>query len=146
MHALKEARKFIEKDPFDPAAQTLSRLVLALESEADFPIADIYLLDYSNFKIALQILEEWRLDRHYAGKSKLLDTSRQAADANLGKPAAASESAAAPAKAKNGKSTDDKTDSKPEAVAAPAKTEAAADKKQPAKTKAASKRGKSDAS
>ena len=80
MRAIKEARKFIEKNPGSDSAKTLSRLVLALESEADFPISDIYLLDYDNFNLALAILQEWRLDRHYAGKSRLFDISRHVAD------------------------------------------------------------------
>ena len=124
MRAIKEARKFIKANPADPSAVTLSRLVLALESEADFPIADIYLLDYSNFKIALQILQEWRLDRHYAGKSKLLDTSRQAT--GNGSTAA---------------STESDTNNTAAADAQPA--EAAAEKK-PAKAKAPAKRKSAD--
>lgn len=87
MRAIKEARKYIEKNPDNQAAKTLSRLVLALESEADFPIADIYLLDYDHFKLALEILQEWRLDRHYAGKSRLFDASRHLSDLHQQPPA-----------------------------------------------------------
>ncbi|WP_448253534.1 hypothetical protein [Ottowia oryzae] len=57
----------------------MSRLVLALESEGDFAIADLYQLDSERFKLALEILDEWRLDRHYASKSKLFDVSMQLA-------------------------------------------------------------------
>lgn len=79
MRAIKEARKFIERKPNDADAKTLSRLVLALESEADFPVTDLYLLDTANFKLAMQILDEWRLDRHYASKVRLFDVSMQMA-------------------------------------------------------------------
>lgn len=79
MRAIKEARKFIERSPKQPQAMTLSRLVLALESEGDFAIADLYQLDSERFKLALEILDEWRLDRHYASKSKLFDVSMQLA-------------------------------------------------------------------
>ena len=79
MRAIKEARKFIERSPKQPQAMTLSRLVLALESEGDFAIADLYQLDSERFKLALEILDEWRLDRHYASKSKLFDVSMQMA-------------------------------------------------------------------
>ena len=79
MRAIKEARKFIERSPKHPQAMTLSRLVLALESEGDFAIADLYQLDGERFKLALEILDEWRLDRHYASKSKLFDVSMQSA-------------------------------------------------------------------
>lgn len=79
MRAIKEARKYIERKPEDSNAKTLSRLVLALESEAQFPITDLYLLDIDKFKLALEILDEWRLDRHYASKARLFDVSLQMA-------------------------------------------------------------------
>ena len=79
MRAIKEARKFIERQPNDANARTLSRLVLALESEASFPITDLYLLDADKFRLAMEILDEWRLDRHYASKVRLFDISMQLA-------------------------------------------------------------------
>ena len=85
MRAIKEARKLIEKSPKSQAALTLSQLVLALESESDYRLTDIYQLDYDHFKLALEILQEWRLDRHYAGKSRLFDASRQLVDMNAPK-------------------------------------------------------------
>lgn len=83
MRAIKEARKFIERDPANESAQILSRLVLALEAEADFPISDIYRLDFDRFTLALKILEDWRLDRYYAGKARLFDISLQTAGLQL---------------------------------------------------------------
>lgn len=71
MNAIKDARKLIEKDLAQPFAQTLSRLVLALESEETFPITDIYALDLDRFNLALEILRQWRLERYYAGKTPL---------------------------------------------------------------------------
>ena len=79
MRAIKEARKYIERSPKQPQALTLSRLVLALESEGVFKITDLYQLDMERFKLALEILDEWRLDRHYASKAKLFDVSLQMA-------------------------------------------------------------------
>jgi hypothetical protein len=81
MRAIKEARKLIEKTPESDAAKILSQLVLALEAEGDFHIADIYQLNYHHFKLALEILQEWRIDRHFASKTKLFDASRLLADA-----------------------------------------------------------------
>lgn len=81
MRAIKEARKLIEKNPESDAAKTLSQLVLALEAEGDFHIADIYQLNYHHFKLALEILQEWRIDRHFASKTKLFDASRLLAEA-----------------------------------------------------------------
>ncbi|MBH1957315.1 hypothetical protein [Polaromonas sp.] len=83
MRAIKEARKFIERNPADPSAKALAKLVLALESEAEFPIIDIYQLDFERFNLALDILREWRLDRYFAGKAKLFDTATHASSLPL---------------------------------------------------------------
>ena len=79
MHAIKVARKFIQQQPDSDSAKTLARLVLALESEADFPISDIYKLEFENFELAIKILNEWRLDRYASGKVRLFDLSLQMA-------------------------------------------------------------------
>ncbi len=77
MRALKQARKLIEKKPESPAAQALSSLVVALESETPFALQTLYQLDYDNFELALDLLKEWRLDRYYSSKVRLLDLSVQ---------------------------------------------------------------------
>lgn len=80
MRAIKEARKFIQQNPDSPSAQLLAKLVLALENETNFPISDIYGLDFDRFNLALKVLHEWRLDRYYAGKGRLFDLSLQMND------------------------------------------------------------------
>lgn len=77
MNAIKSARKFIVANPSSESARTLAQLVLALESETQFQIADIYKLDLETFDIAIDILKQWRIDRYYAGKAKLFDLSMQ---------------------------------------------------------------------
>ena len=104
MRAIKEARKYIERKPDDESAKTLSRLVLALESEIDFQITDLYKLDMARFKLALDILDEWRLDRHYASKARLFDVSMQMAV--LGRPKAEADQPAG--SDKNGKQDKEK--------------------------------------
>jgi hypothetical protein len=88
MRAIKEARKYIEQNPQAPSAKTLARLVLALESEADFPVTELYQLNFEHFNLALSILREWRLDRYYAGKARLFDISLQMAELDKGAGAA----------------------------------------------------------
>jgi hypothetical protein len=78
MLAIKKARKLIEANPADAASKTLADLVLALESETPFQLADISELDYQRFEIALEILAEWRMDRYYAKKLRLVDVSTMA--------------------------------------------------------------------
>ncbi|MFM2324048.1 MAG: hypothetical protein RL244_927 [Pseudomonadota bacterium] len=140
MRAIKEARKFIESNSSSADAITLSRLVLALESEIDFPITDIYLLDYDKFKLALEILQEWRLDRHFAGKSRLYDASMHLAGMTAaGDVPAAPKAAAKPAPKKKAASTKPSEAMKAAAKAAkPAAKKAAAPKKaaEPAKAEA----------
>lgn len=77
MNAIKTARKLIAADPTTDTARTLSQLVLALESEATFDLAQIYELDLPAFELAIRVLSEWRLARYYVGKAKLFDLSYQ---------------------------------------------------------------------
>lgn len=77
MNAIKAARRFIETDSANESAKILARLVLALESERSFELVTLYQLDYKSFQLAIDILQEWRLDRYYASKSKLYDLSLQ---------------------------------------------------------------------
>ena len=78
MLAIKKARKLIEANPSSEASRTLAALVVALETEASFPLNSIYTLGDKPFQLALDILAEWRLDRHYAKKMRLMDVIHQA--------------------------------------------------------------------
>ena len=77
MRALKQARKLIEKKPDTATAKTLSGLVVALESDTPFALTSLYQLDYDDFELALDLIKEWRLDRYYSSKVRLLDLSVQ---------------------------------------------------------------------
>jgi hypothetical protein len=77
MLAINKARKLIESDPSDPSAQIIAELVLALQGETSISVAQLYSLDNKHFELVLEILDEWRLDRHYASKLLLIDTSLQ---------------------------------------------------------------------
>ena len=78
MLAIKKARKLIGANPNDAASQTIAALVVALESATTISVAQLYSLDDKRFALALEILDEWRLDRHYASKLRLLDSSNLA--------------------------------------------------------------------
>ncbi|MDF1484548.1 hypothetical protein PY257_05020 [Ramlibacter sp. H39-3-26] len=99
MNAIKLARNFIATDPTSEAARTLAALVLALESAGPFELSSLYRLDYKRFQLAIDILEEWRIDRYYAGKAKLFDLSLQVSELPPPAPAAAPAPAPAPAAA-----------------------------------------------
>ncbi len=93
MLAIKKARKLIEANPNDPAAHIISALVLALESETSISVAQLYQLDDKRFELALEILNEWRLDRHYASKLRLLDSSTMVQALSMMPPDSAASSA-----------------------------------------------------
>lgn len=73
MHAIKQVRKFLERDPESASARALARLVAALAEERDYPLADLYQMDTHAFELALDLLRDWRLDRYYAQRIKLFD-------------------------------------------------------------------------
>lgn len=75
MNAFKEARKLIEGNPLTETAQTLSDLVIALESQQAYRLERLYALELRHFELAIALISEWRLDRYYARKGKLLDLS-----------------------------------------------------------------------
>ena len=77
MQALKKARKLIENKPQKTSAKVFSKLILALESESMFNLADLYQLDFDDFSLAMDIMKDWRLDRYYTTKAVLLDLSLQ---------------------------------------------------------------------
>ncbi|RYX92466.1 MAG: hypothetical protein EOO28_22295 [Comamonadaceae bacterium] len=86
MNAIKKARKIIQSAPDEPASGTLANLVLALETEGNFNLGQLYNTDLKTFELALDMLREWRIDRYYLGKMKLIDIARQ--HGSLGRPAA----------------------------------------------------------
>lgn len=75
MNAFKEVRKLIEANPLTDTAQTLSDLVIALESQQAYRLERLYALEFRHFELAIALISEWRLDRYYAKKGKLLDLS-----------------------------------------------------------------------
>ncbi len=75
MLAIKKARKLIEKSPESPTARTLSNLIIALETEQDFSLKTLYQLKLDDFDLAMDVLKEWRLDRYYMSKVRLMDVS-----------------------------------------------------------------------
>lgn len=75
MTAIKKIRKYLAANPKAASSRILVRFVLALETEESFLLADLYRLDYDVFKLALELLDEWRLDRYYTAKGQLLDVA-----------------------------------------------------------------------
>ncbi len=75
MLAIKKARKLIEKSPDSTTARTLSGLIIALETQQPFALNSLYQLALDDFELAMNVLKEWRLDRYYMSKVRLMDAS-----------------------------------------------------------------------
>jgi hypothetical protein len=73
LNAIKELRKYLEKDSTSEQAKILARLAAALAEERAFPLADLYRLNYDEFQLAIELLQDWRLDRYYAARIRLFD-------------------------------------------------------------------------
>jgi len=78
MRSIKKARLMIEADPLSKGSLTMSSLVTALESESHFNLNRLYELDLVQFEMALNVIKDWRVDRYYMGKAKILDIATQA--------------------------------------------------------------------
>ncbi len=75
MRAINKANKVIETAPNSSEAIALRELVLALETQTPFQISKIYELDYKSFELALAVMADWRLDRHFASKFRLINAA-----------------------------------------------------------------------
>jgi len=73
MNAIKKVRRHIEANPTSEAAGVLARLAACLADEGSFPLSDLYRLDLESFDLALELMQDWRLDRYYAARLRLLD-------------------------------------------------------------------------
>lgn len=74
MRAFKAALQLIaQRAPDDASAKTLADLVFSLESDSGFLLSRLYELDPSDFDLAMRVLSDWRLDRYYASRARLID-------------------------------------------------------------------------
>jgi len=73
MNAIKEVRKYLQKNPGTTSSNVLARLTAAIGEESSFPLGDLYALDAEAFDLAIELMKDWRLDRYYAARIKLFD-------------------------------------------------------------------------
>lgn len=67
MNAIHKAQEFIARQPRHPDAIAMATLIQALQDEGSFDLGTLYELDLERFELALQILNDWRLQRYYLG-------------------------------------------------------------------------------
>ena len=82
MLAIKKARKLIESNPESKTSSVLAGLVLSLETNSSYQLGNLYDLDYKDYELAVDIIREWRLDRHYSSKVKLISAAIYVDDLN----------------------------------------------------------------
>jgi len=73
MQAIIRAKTLIENRPDDPETKILISLLLALQAQKPFDVQRLYELRPTVFDMAIEIIKEWRLDRHYLNQHQLLD-------------------------------------------------------------------------
>jgi flagellar biosynthesis/type III secretory pathway protein FliH len=73
MNAIKQVRQFLLDHSESASARGLARLTEALAEETEFSLAALYELNAEAFELAIQLLQDWRLDRYYASRIKLFD-------------------------------------------------------------------------
>jgi hypothetical protein len=83
MRAFEAIRARIEKDSSRESSRILLRLVDALGKEEEFPLSDLYRLDYDSFEAALELLRDWRLDRYYMSRPGTLAPTVRRPDADI---------------------------------------------------------------
>lgn len=56
----------------------LSKLILALENSQECALKPMYNLGMDDFNLLIEVMKDWRLDRFYEGKTKLISIALQA--------------------------------------------------------------------
>lgn len=74
MNAAKRIRKMMEESAGNDAQlDVLKDLAMSLQLGQPFELSRLYQIDYPYFKLALTLLDDWRLDHHIASRSKLVE-------------------------------------------------------------------------
>lgn len=84
MNAIKKVRRYLLENPDHPSSNVLGRLVVTLGEEGSFPLAELYELDLEPFDLAMEVMRDWRLDRHYAARIKLFEVALEGVPGDTG--------------------------------------------------------------
>ena len=67
-NAIKSIAKYIHKNPEGASAGVLREFCLSLESGQPFNLGKLYEVKPKAFELALELLNEWRFDRHVVSR------------------------------------------------------------------------------
>jgi hypothetical protein len=73
VNAIKKAAKYIYKNPNEPGAKVLTSLARAIESNEPYALGPLFDLHHDEFQLALGMIKDWRVDRHYLSKLRMLE-------------------------------------------------------------------------
>lgn len=73
MNNIKKVARHVATNPGASHTATLLELAVALETGSGFSFTKLYELDHNEFRLAMGMIDDWRLDRHYMSKLVLLD-------------------------------------------------------------------------
>jgi hypothetical protein len=73
MNNIKKVAKYVATRPEASESKALLALAVALETNDAYKLGALYDLNHDAFKMALGMIDDWRLDRHYLSKLRLLD-------------------------------------------------------------------------
>ncbi len=73
MNNIKKVAKYVADKPESAESKVLLELAIALETSAPYQLTALYELNQEAFRLALGMIDDWRLDRHYLSRLRLLD-------------------------------------------------------------------------
>ncbi len=73
MNNIKKVAKYVATNPDSADTPALLELAIALETGSEYSFSKLYELDHEAFRLAMGMIDDWRLDRHYLSKLTLLD-------------------------------------------------------------------------
>ena len=64
MSELERAHSMIHRNPTGDVERTLHHLIAALETRGTIEVSELYELDYESFRLALGVMDRWRLHQY----------------------------------------------------------------------------------
>jgi hypothetical protein len=73
MFAIQKLEQYLNTSASPAAARELTRLMQALRQEQEFPLSNLYEIDFEAFELAVDVLRDWRIDRYYARDTPIIE-------------------------------------------------------------------------
>ena len=80
VNRIKKAARYIYKNPTAPGAKALSVLAVAIENGAPYTLDELNELNHEEFELAIGMIKDWRVDRHYLSKLRMLEIAEMDMD------------------------------------------------------------------